>query len=148
MLIEELTKEASLDLLARSHFGRLGCTHDGQPYVVPTYFAYANDCVYSFSTIGQKIDWMRANPLVCLLVDDVVNAEQWVSVIVLGRFEELSDKPEWRNERSFAHDLLQRKPVWWEPGYAKTIVHGAERPLGPVFYRIHILEITGHRARP
>ena len=66
MLIQELTKQASLDLLARSHVGRLGCAREGQPYIVPTYFAYANNCLYSFSTIGQKIDWMRTNPLVCL----------------------------------------------------------------------------------
>ncbi len=148
VLIHELTKQASLDILARSHLGRLGCAPEGQPYIVPTYFAYANNYLYSFSTIGQKIDWMRANPLVCLQTDEVVNAEHWVSVIVFGRFEELPDAPDWRSERVLAHELLQLKPMWWEPGYVKTIVHGTERPLVPVFYRIHIVQITGHRAAP
>jgi len=148
VLIQELTKQASLDLLARSHFGRLGCARVGQPYIVPTYFAYANNYVYSFSTIGQKIDWMRANPLVCLQTDEVVNAEHWVSIIVFGRFEELPDAPEWRSERALAHQLLQKKATWWEPGYVKTIIHGTARPLVPVFYRIHIAHITGHRGSP
>ncbi len=148
MFIRELTRQASLDFLARTHLGRLACTQAGQPYVVPIYFSYNNNCLYSFSTLGQKIDWMRANPLVCVQADEVVNPEEWTSIIVFGRFEELPDVPAWRGERSLAHDLLQRKAMWWEPGYAKTIVHGTERPLVPVFYRIHVTQITGHRAIP
>jgi hypothetical protein len=36
--------------------------------------------------------------------------------------------------------------MWWDPGYAKTIVHGAERPLAPVFYRVNVASVTGRRA--
>ena len=52
MLIQELTRQASLDLLARAHLGRLACAQETQPYVVPFYFAYENNCLYSFSTVG------------------------------------------------------------------------------------------------
>jgi nitroimidazol reductase NimA-like FMN-containing flavoprotein (pyridoxamine 5'-phosphate oxidase superfamily) len=148
MLVQEMTRRASLDFLARTHLGRLACTQGTQPYVVPIYFSYNNNYLYTFSTMGQKIDWMRANPSVCVQADVVVSSELWTSVIVVGRFEELPDAPEWRSERSLAHDLLQRKAMWWEPGYVRTIVHGTERPLVPVFYRIRITEITGHRATP
>jgi nitroimidazol reductase NimA-like FMN-containing flavoprotein (pyridoxamine 5'-phosphate oxidase superfamily) len=148
MLIQELTGQANLDFLARTHLGRLACTQAAQAYIVPIYFAYHNNCLYSFSTVGQKIEWMRANPLVCVQADEIVSPQQWVSVIVFGRFEELPDAPEWGNARALAHDLLQRKAVWWEPGYVKTIIHGTQRPLVPVFYRIHIMHITGHRASP
>lgn len=148
MLIEELTSRASLDFLAHIHVGRLGCSHAGQPYVVPIYFSYQDDFLYTFSTIGRKIDWMRANPLVCIQADEVVSAEQWVSVVVFGEFEELPDTPDFVRERASAHDLLQKKAMWWEPGFVKTILHGTERPLTPVFYRIHIKQITGHRAVP
>jgi uncharacterized protein len=147
VLIRELSSQARLDFLARTHLGRLACTQAAQPYIVPIYFSYNNNCLYSFSTVGQKIDWMRANPLVCVQADEVVSSEQWISVIVFGRFEELPDVPEWRRERSLAHVLLQRKAMWWEPSYVKTILHGTERPLVPVFYRIHIREITGLRAQ-
>jgi hypothetical protein len=37
---------------------------------------------------------MRTNPLVCVQADEVTNSEQWISVIVFGRFEELPDLPE------------------------------------------------------
>ncbi len=148
MVIEELTRNASLKFLAGTHLGRLACVQGSQPYIVPIYFSYNNDYIYTFSTVGQKIDWMRANPLVCVQADEVVNSEQWTSVIVNGRFEELPDLPEWHSERLLAHDLLQSKAMWWEPGYVKTILHGKERPLVPVFYRVRITEITGHRATP
>jgi nitroimidazol reductase NimA-like FMN-containing flavoprotein (pyridoxamine 5'-phosphate oxidase superfamily) len=84
----------------------------------------------------------------CVQADVVVSSELWTSIIVFGRFEELPDAPEWRSERSLAHDLLQRKAMWWELGYVRTIVHGRERPLVPVFYHIRITEITGHPATP
>jgi nitroimidazol reductase NimA-like FMN-containing flavoprotein (pyridoxamine 5'-phosphate oxidase superfamily) len=115
---------------------------------VPVYFAYDNGYLYGFPTVGQKIEWMRANPLVCVEADEVVSPEQWVSVIVFGRYEELPDTPEWQSARTLAHTLLKRHAAWWEPAYVKTILHGTQRQLVPVFYRIHGLQITGHRATP
>ena len=148
VMIQELTRQASLDLLARTRLGRLACTYGAQPYVVPIYFAYHNEYLYVFSTVGQKIEWMRANPLVCVEVDEVEGPEQWVTVLVFGRYEELPDTPEWASARTVAHALLKQHAAWWEPAYAKTILHGIERPLVPVFYRIHCHRITGHRATP
>jgi nitroimidazol reductase NimA-like FMN-containing flavoprotein (pyridoxamine 5'-phosphate oxidase superfamily) len=147
-LIQELSRQASLELLARMRLGRLACAQGTQPYVVPFYFAYHDDCLYSFSTIGQKIEWMRANPLVCVEADEVASPEQWASVVVFGRYEELPDTPEWQSARTVAHTLLKRSAVWWEPAYVKTVLHGTPRPLVPVFYRIHIVRITGHSATP
>jgi nitroimidazol reductase NimA-like FMN-containing flavoprotein (pyridoxamine 5'-phosphate oxidase superfamily) len=148
VLIQGMTRQASLDLLARTHLCRLACAQGSQPYVVPFYFAYHNNSLYSFTTVGQKIDWMRANPLVCVEADEVVSPEEWVSVIVFGRYEELPDTPEYQPERAVAYDVLQKKAMWWEPGYVKTILHGTQRPVVPVFCRIHVVQITGHRATP
>ena len=128
VLIQELSSEASLDLLARTRLGRLACSQGGQPYIVPVYFAYADHTLYGFTTVGKKVEWMRANPLVCVEVDEVVSPERWTSVLAFGRYEELPDAPEWRSARAFAHKLLQRSCVWWEPAYARTILGGAQRP--------------------
>jgi nitroimidazol reductase NimA-like FMN-containing flavoprotein (pyridoxamine 5'-phosphate oxidase superfamily) len=91
---------------------------------------------------------MRANPLVCVEADEVVSPQEWVSVIVFGRYEELPDTPEYQFEIATAYNVLRKKAMWWEPGYLKTILHGAVRQLVPVFYRIHVVKITGHRANP
>lgn len=148
MLIHELTRQASLDLLAHTRLARLACANGAQPYVVPFYFALDNNYLYSFSTVGQAIEWMRANPLVCVEADEVVSSQNWVSLVVFGRYEELPNTPEWQSARETAFKVLQRNAIWWEPGYAPTIVHGTQRPLVPVYYRIHIVQITGRRATP
>jgi uncharacterized protein len=148
MLIQEITKEDSLNRLTHMRLGRLACAQGAQPYVTPFYFAYDSNCLYSFSTVGQRIDWMRVNPLVCVETDNVVSSEEWVSIIIFGRYEELADTPEFTGARAWAHHLLQQKATWWEPGYVKTIVQGAERPLVPVYFRIHIKQITGHQGTP
>ena len=148
MLIQELTRRASLDLLARTRLGRLACAQEAQPYVVPFYFTCHDDYLYSFSTVGQKIEWMRANPLVCVEADEVVSPHRWLSVVVFGRYEELPHTPEWQIERELSYKLLQQHAMWWEPAYVKPTLHGRERPLVPIFYRISVERITGRRAEP
>ena len=145
MFIHELTRQASLDVLARTHLGRLACSQGMQPYIVPFHFAYQNNCLYTFSMPGQKIDWMRANPLVCVEADHM-RREQWTTVVVFGRYEELCDTAEMRNELALALGLLQQRAAWWEPGGVK-IAHGDTLPtLVPIFYRIKIVQITGRCA--
>jgi hypothetical protein len=148
VVIRELSSEASLDVLARARLGRLACSQGGQPYIVPVYFAYADRALYSFATVGKKIEWMRANPLVCVEVDEVVSPQRWTSVLAFGRYEELPDAPEWRSARAFAHKLLKQSGMWWEPAYVRTVLGGVQRPLVPLFYRIRIVQTTGHRATP
>jgi len=148
MLIQSMTRQASIEILERAKLGRLACAHEGQPYITPILFACDADCLYSFSTLGQKVDWMRASPLVCLEVDEIVNREDWVTVIVFGRYEELPDTPAYEADRKRAHDLLQRRPAWWEPGYVKTVLDGKERALEPLYFRISIDKISGHRGIP
>ena len=53
-MINEMTQKECRELLARSRVGRLGCSRDNQPYVVPIYFAYEADYIYAFATLGQK----------------------------------------------------------------------------------------------
>ena len=148
MHIEELTRKASLDFLAGSRLGRLACANQSQPYVTPFYFAYHDQWIYSFSTVGRKIEWLRANPLACVEVDDTKNFEEWTSVVVSGWYMELTKTVEGQALRDFAYKLLQQHKLWWEPGYARTVIHGAPRPLEPVYYRLSIDEISGHRATP
>jgi nitroimidazol reductase NimA-like FMN-containing flavoprotein (pyridoxamine 5'-phosphate oxidase superfamily) len=147
MVIRELTRPASLDLLQRIHLGRLACARANQPYVLPISFAYYENSLYCATTVGQKIEWMRENPLVAVEVDEIYSAQHWESVIVSGRYEELADTPETHDDRQLAWSLLQKaNQLWWEPAYAETILGGTERPMVPLYFRIRIETITGHRA--
>jgi len=146
MWIEEMPRQACTQFLAKVRLGRLACAKAGQPYVTPLFFAYHADALYSVSTVGQKIHWMRENPLACVEVDEVVNPQLWTSVVMLGRYEELPDRGDHGVDRKLAYELLQSRKIWWEPAYARTIVHGTERALELVYFRIHIDSMSGHQA--
>lgn len=149
MFIHDMTEGECRHALKHANVGRIGCARDNQPYVVPIYFAYADDHLYAISTIGQKIHWMRANPLVCVEVDNITSHEEWTSVVVFGHYEELPDLPEYKHAREEALALLQRRSAWWwEP--ACVCGDHQERPHSctPVSYRIHIDRISGHHATP
>jgi uncharacterized protein len=148
MLIHDMTRQSSIDLLARMRLGRLACAREGQPYITPMYFAYDHNYLYSFSTIGQRITWMRANPLVCVEADELTSPQNWASVIVFGKYEELPDTREFGAYRRRAHDLLRGSPVWWEPGYVTTVLGEKTRPMEPMYFRVHIDQISGHRGVP
>ena len=149
MVIHELTPAECRDLLSRVRHGRLGCARADQPYIVPIsfYLDPEEDYAYSFSAVGQKIDWMRENPKVCLEVDEIVDQFRWTTVVAFGRYEEISDSRQDTDARRRAHALLQQRAEWWLPGIAK--LNAAEQHPTSVIYRIHIDRMTGRRtARP
>ena len=146
MLIHQLTDDECETVLRRTNLGRLGCARDNQPYVVPIFFrfdAFKLDAryLYSFANLGQKIYWMRGNPLVCVEVDDLTDPLHWTTVVVFGRFEELNHA-EHREAADRAYDLLRARPDWWQPAAGKTA--GSERYV-PIVYRIRIDGMSGRR---
>jgi hypothetical protein len=145
VLIQDMTREMSICLLKGTHVGRIACAQGSQPYVTPFSFAYHEDFIYSFATVGKKIEWMRANPLVCVEVENIVSREEWQTIVIFGRYQELPGTSEFHDARLAAHDLLARTAVWWEPGYVKTLHQGLERPFQPIYFRILINEISGHQ---
>jgi nitroimidazol reductase NimA-like FMN-containing flavoprotein (pyridoxamine 5'-phosphate oxidase superfamily) len=171
MVIQEMTTSECFSALARARLGRLACTRENQPYVVPISFVYEEPYLYCFTTPGLKVEWMRSNPLVCVELDAVEDTEHWTSIIIFGEYEELPGSPEgdqaqlhrreparlishptWTNaaeqERLHAHELLQRHSEWWDIGCASCTLRNPKGPMTPVFYRIRIKRITGRRATP
>lgn len=148
MVIHEMTMEECHEFLKHMKFGRLACSHNGQPYVVPIYFVSDGKHLYAFSTLGKKIEWMRTNPLVCVEADEVVDDLHWKSVIVLGRYEELEEIPEKINKRKYALALLQNRSMWWQPAFVTRTFQSPARSVELIYYRIRVEEVTGHRAVP
>jgi nitroimidazol reductase NimA-like FMN-containing flavoprotein (pyridoxamine 5'-phosphate oxidase superfamily) len=143
MQIEEMTVGECRAMLARRHIARLACAHNNQPYVVPIHVAFDGVSLYGYSTLGQKIEWMRQNPLVCVEMDEIVADAQWESVVAFGSYEELLATLEDENSRREAERLFQTRPMWWEP--ASVPLAGREqRPR--IVFRIHLHGLTGRRA--
>jgi nitroimidazol reductase NimA-like FMN-containing flavoprotein (pyridoxamine 5'-phosphate oxidase superfamily) len=114
---KEITDRGEIEaILERAITGRVGMAKDGVPYVVPVHFVYAKSAVYFHCAgEGKKLDWIRANPNVCLEVDeDVVirtgtKACDWGtkfnSVIGTGKASILED----RDEKAGALDVIMKK---------------------------------------
>jgi nitroimidazol reductase NimA-like FMN-containing flavoprotein (pyridoxamine 5'-phosphate oxidase superfamily) len=91
-VIGTLSPEEIDATLRRNRVGRLGCSVNDHPYVVPITYAYDGTFVYAYSTLGRKIAVMREQPRVCLEVDEIDGPSTWRSVVAEGRYEELSDE--------------------------------------------------------
>lgn len=142
MVVNEISEKECRAVLARASIGRLGCSLDNQPYVLPIYIACESDYIYVLSTFGQKIEWMRANPKVCVEIDEIAIDFQWLSVIVNGRYQELPE-PEYANERSRARKLLETRYRWWQTAFAQRQLKVGDNLIAPIFFRIHIDSTTG-----
>jgi uncharacterized protein len=145
MLINEMTEQDCRSTLAEASFGRLGCALHDQPYVVPVYFAYEKGFVYVLGTAGQKIEWMRHNPKVCLLVDNIVGETSWSSVVALGTYQELHE-PQFTEERAHARKLLKQRPRWWQTPLAERELKSPDELIEPIYFRIVIDSLRGLRA--
>jgi hypothetical protein len=76
--------------LRRHRIGRIGCSVNDRPYVVPMHYAYDGAYVYGCTLPGRKITVMREQPLVCFEVDEIENGSTWRCIIAEGVFEELT----------------------------------------------------------
>jgi uncharacterized protein len=142
VIIREMTVQECRSMIAATTIARLGCARENQPYIVPIYVDLDDDFLYGYTSLGQHCEWMRQNPLVCVEFDQLIAHQQWKSVIVFGRYEELPHTPEHEESRAIAARLFQQRPMWWEP--AAVPVAGHEQPIQIVF-RIRIRTMTGRR---
>lgn len=146
MLIRTLSVLECTKLLGANRVARLACAKDGQPYVVPLHYAYSDAHLYAFSMPGKKIEWMRANPLVSVQIDEHGEGRGWRSVVADGRYEELPDRIGHKVQRDHAWALLSKHADWWEPGALKPEKSEIATDLPHVFFRILVATVSGREA--
>jgi nitroimidazol reductase NimA-like FMN-containing flavoprotein (pyridoxamine 5'-phosphate oxidase superfamily) len=93
------------DLLFTRRVGHLACVVDDRPYIVPISFAYDGRAIYAHTTPGRKVDAMRSRPAVAFEIEDLGDPRRWRSVIVEGRYEELTDDDERRQAERLLADV-------------------------------------------
>jgi nitroimidazol reductase NimA-like FMN-containing flavoprotein (pyridoxamine 5'-phosphate oxidase superfamily) len=136
-VIKVLSETEALQLIERGKVGRLGCIDQGEPYVVPLNYFLEDGALYSHSLPGKKITAMKANPRVCLQVDQMEDELHWSSAIAFGNFHEIHDAQERRNVLGKLLSSFSRlTPV------ESLIAQDAAAPDSIVF-RIVIDRITG-----
>jgi uncharacterized protein len=134
-MISKLGEVESRGLLREKLTGRLGCSDKGNPYVVPVNYLFDGECVYVHSLPGRKINILRANPNVCLQVDEIEDSYNWRSVIAFGHYEEILDVDE--RERILAN-LFKRLPHLTP---VESLSTNSARQT--IVFRLRITEITG-----
>ena len=147
MRIDQLSESECREILSRASIARLGCSLHDQPYVVPVGIAYEENEIYVFSTLGQKIKWMRSNPKVCVQVDEIRSQSDWASVIANGEYQELPE-PQFEHERAHARRLLQKQHQWWLNAMAERRIRLRDEEIKPLFFRIRISSVTGLGSLP
>ena len=149
MRIIPISQEECSEVLQRVSIGRLACSLNDQPYVVPVAFSYEPDCIYIFSTFGKKIEWMRKNPKVCLQADEIGNRSNWTSVIVTGTYLELNVPQYHTSLREHAREkLAAQSSEWWRIPLSGARDRELVSSMETVFFRIDIKSISGLRAVP
>ena len=146
-MIRTMTTLECTKLLDSSRLCRIACAKDNQPYVVPAYFVHAENHLFMFSMLGKKIEFMRANPRVSVLVEEHGKHRQWKSVVVDGSYEELPDEIGHKRDRDRAWSLLSRHADWWEPGALKPVTPPLSGHSEHIFFRILVDEISGRQSK-
>jgi uncharacterized protein len=145
MRIIPMSQQECSELLNRVNIGRLACSLDNQPYIVPVGFSYEPDFIYVFSTLGKKIKWMRQNPKVCLQADEIASLSNWLSVIVTGMYLELRE-PQHTAQLEHALEQLEQYSEWWRNPLAQRREQTSDLSIETVFFRIDIQSMSGLRA--
>jgi nitroimidazol reductase NimA-like FMN-containing flavoprotein (pyridoxamine 5'-phosphate oxidase superfamily) len=146
-MVIEMSEQECREMLARSSLGRLGCSRNDQPYVVPINFGYEADYFYVLSTVGQKIEWMRENPKVCVEVDEIGKQAEWMSVVVNGTYQELPES-QYGEERARARKLLEKRTMWWHNALGERQLRSESELIETTFFRIRAESVTGLRSVP
>ena len=139
-MAREMTREETGRFLTGQVVGRIGCHAVDRTYVVPIAYAYRDGALWGFSHEGMKIDMMRSDPRVCVEIDRVEHLGSWASVILWGRYEELSGEEASRG----ASIIAQRLGETISDGESRRRLEEALRQEPrPIVYRIVIEQTSG-----
>ena len=139
--IEEMYDDEIRETLKRLNYAHLACCKDNLPYVVPVHYAYDGDYIFIYTTEGKKARILRANPELCLQAEDVIDNENWVSVIAFGQAEQLTDE----DDRSAAVNMILEINPRLTPAVSIRWMDSWVRENVEVIYRVRPRKMTGRR---
>ncbi len=146
-MIKDLEHEKRLEILGNNYLGHLGFISEKKPFVTTiTYFYDAVEkCLLSYSDNGHKIDAMRKYEDVSLQIENIQSIQDWSSVLVHGKFEELLGSAAKKYLHKFAQgvqDTIERSKGE-KPNFIGDFSSRLQEREMPIVYRININDITG-----
>jgi hypothetical protein len=139
--IEDMKPDEMKSLLMAKGFGHLGCARAGRPYIIPMHYVYDGECIYFLTTEGMKTEYMKANDEVCFQVEEIIDRENWRSVMVIGRAERIANPDD---KEHAMQKILARNPTV-TPAISVTAVDAWTRQTTVALYRVHTEIMDGRR---
>jgi uncharacterized protein len=142
-MIGALTETQCRHVLLRESVGRIGCYASKKVYVVPVTFVLDGNFIYATSKEGLKIRMMRKNSDVCFQVDQIDNMSNWRSVILWGKYDELTTASSQNKAMSLLSDRFGSLHISDSVKPVFTSITNPLKQQRPILYRISIDEISG-----
>jgi uncharacterized protein len=144
-MLGQLNDTQIQNILTSQVVGRIGCCSGRQAYIVPVTYTYDGKYIYGQTNEGMKLKILRENPVVCFEVDMMTDMQNWQSVVVYGRFEELKNKlAEKARDILFNRVLtLLTSSTIHTYGHKETGEVDDSTRVKDIMYRIKIKKITG-----
>ncbi len=146
-MIKNLELSECLNLLGRNYLGRVAFIFQGDPYIIPiTYFHDANEkCILSYAAKGHKIQAMRNYGSVAFQVDEIKSIQEWKSVLVHGKFQELEGSTAKNYLRKFADGVQQtiKQKKGKAPQFIRDFSSRLQKNSMPIVYKISVEDIQG-----
>jgi nitroimidazol reductase NimA-like FMN-containing flavoprotein (pyridoxamine 5'-phosphate oxidase superfamily) len=139
--VEPMATGEMTALLLRVGFGHLGCTRDGHPYVVPMHYAFDGQELYFFTTEGTKTEFIAANHEVCFQVEEIIDASNWRSVMLIGEARRLTSPDEMERAMQF---ISESNPTL-TPALNKTEMGAWHRLNTTAIYKVRPDAIYGRK---
>jgi nitroimidazol reductase NimA-like FMN-containing flavoprotein (pyridoxamine 5'-phosphate oxidase superfamily) len=133
------------NLLTSQVVGRIACTDGGMPYIVPVTYVFDGQYIFGQTRKGKKLNILRKHPEVCFEVDSMTDLTNWQSVLVSGKFEELSgDEADYKRDYLFTRvmPIMTSSCVHCHQHKVTSEIEDHDR-CKPVMFRINIREKSG-----
>lgn len=137
--VQEMADKDIRSVLKRIGYGHLGLVNKNHPYVIPIHYVYKNGDILFYTTEGLKTEILDINQNVCLQVEDIVDAGDWRSVVVLGTAERLEDG----EGKQSARELIVEANPTLTPAISIRWMDNWVRENREAVYRITPTSMTG-----
>jgi uncharacterized protein len=137
----ELPRQECVELLRRSHVGRLAFTFHDRVDIEPISYVYSEDWLYGRTSPGTKLATVRHHPWVAFEVDEVEGHFDWRSVVIHGAMYCLEPDGGDRERETYTKAVELLRHV-----NAEALTSGDPTPFRTTIFRIHVDDMVGRRA--
>ncbi|WP_282049792.1 pyridoxamine 5'-phosphate oxidase family protein [Maribacter aquivivus] len=145
----DISVSESTNIPRENYNGHLASIADGKPYVIPiTYFFDAEDnSIISFTAEGHKIDAIRKNNFVSVVVEQIQSMVNWESALLNRTFIELEGSTAKQKSHQFTEGIkvIIRRNEHKNIEFINEFTSKFYSRGNTIIYKINIQKITGKR---